>query len=295
MRAAGGRLERRPHGGHLARERVAIPAPAAPRERMCRGERLHRFVEAALVVERLRERETHRDAIVVARTRVGQSGLQARDVTRLERNDLEVREAPPGHAGRGPLGQDAPVFRGRLGGEVRDAQHVCQQGARAGVARIQRDRAAQRDDRLLVAHAARQQHAEVVVRNRMARPQFAAAAQRGNRVVVATGLGQHRAERVLHQRIIRALADRDRNRAHRLDVVAAQAARARMQAQHLGMAGKCGQHRRERTFRLVHAAAFQCLGGSDHLHRERSVEPVQAGRRGKRRWHGSAGGTDRLV
>ena len=71
--------------------------------------------------------------------------------------------------------------------------------------------------------------------------------------------------------------------------------RARVQAQHFGVGGKCGQHRRQRTFRLVHAAAIQCLGGSDHPHRERSVEPVQAGRRGERRWHGSAGGTDRLV
>ena len=140
----------------------------------------------------------------------------------------------------------------------------------------QRNRLAQGHDGLVVAHAAREQDAEVVVRHRVARLQFAAAPQGGDRLVVVAGFREHGAERVVLQGIVGAMRDRERCRLHRPGVVSTQAAHARVQAQYLGVIGNCGKYGREQAFGLVDPPCVECLRRNDDLHRPRALEAVQA-------------------
>ncbi|MGC4037810.1 MAG: hypothetical protein QM764_17740 [Chitinophagaceae bacterium] len=86
-----------------------------------------------MIVERLSEREAERDAVVVARARVGKRRLDAIDVGGIELDRLEIGESPPGHTRIWALGDHAAVLGGGFVGAIADAQHVGEQGARGDV------------------------------------------------------------------------------------------------------------------------------------------------------------------
>ncbi len=242
-----------------------------------------------MVVERLGEREAERDAIVVARARIGERCADAIDVGRVELRRLEIGQAPPRHAGVGLRRNDAAVFGRRFLCVVADAQHVRQQRARGDMIGCEADGFLQRDDGLVMAHATRQQHAEVVPGDRKARLQLAAAAQRRDRGVVFARFGEHGAERVLVERIVRPLRD---GAAHRVDRglgAAAQAFDAGEEAQHFGLLGKARHDAGELILRRVEPARFERLRGRHDALDRGHVEAVEtrAGRDVRGHWTAS--------
>ncbi len=231
-----------------------------------------------MIVERFGERKAQRDAIVVACARIAERGAQRTDVGFGELRRLEIGESPPRHARMRLRCDDAAIFGCCFVGAVGDAQLIGEQRARGEVIGRQTHGFAQRIDRFGRPHAAHEQHAEVVPRERERGLELATAAQRSDRVIVSARVRENRAERVLIERIARPLLGRAAHREDRHVVTAAQAFDTREKTQHFGLPREARGDRCDLALGFVDAARFERVRGGHDVRGSRR----RRGRRGGR-------------